>query len=100
MKKSVDKVMRQPVTKNEAGDVQTYMKLAKAERIKGKLAPSELKRFHRVRARLLRAGVIQEIGRAQLEATAREALADLTWWRRWLLKIKFRIMIWRKRRAT
>jgi hypothetical protein len=98
MNKSVDKVVRQAANMKEADDVRTYMRLAQVEKQKGHLTANEAKRFNRARVRLIRAGIVRQIGRAELEATARQALADLPWWRRWWLKIRFRVLIWRKQR--
>jgi len=90
--------MRDPANAQEAQDLKVFIQLGRIEKAKSQLTKNEAKRFNRARVRLVKAGVVNPITRAQLEAAVRSTLTAMPFYRRWWLKIQFHYREWRLRR--
>lgn len=93
----VDRMIRTAKTPQEIADMQNYIRLSRIEKDKGKLATSEEKKLNRARMRLLRADVIKQVNRDELEAMARAQYKAMPFWKRWWMRLRYRWRKWRQK---
>jgi len=72
--------------------MQAYIRLSREERERDKpLTRNQMKQLNRVRLRCIKAGLVEPIGRKQLESLAREVYNDMPFWKKWLLRARFHV---------
>lgn len=73
-------------------DVKEFVRLDKKKISKGHLKGSEVKRYVRIKTRLMKKGVIRVISRKTLVNQTREMYNSYPWWKKLSLRIKYYVM--------
>lgn len=93
-------IKRKPRTAEERRDWQTYLRIARDEKLAAhnnqELPPAKLTQLNRARTRLLASGVLRIIDQNTLRQFARDQYKTLPWWK----KLRLRFGYWWKRIRT
>lgn len=81
---------RLPRTNDESFDLKRFHEMeSQRSQYGGRIKPSSVKYYARVKTRLIKSGIIEPGSRANVRTLAMQAFKAMPWYRQWYLKAKF-----------